>query len=78
MTGVPQIEVEVEMVNEEDVSRRSFLQTGSACLAGGLLLPKFVNTQLDQQQLDIQQLQENDGDRMWGCLLYTSPSPRDS
>ena len=79
MTGVPQIEI--EMVNEEDVSRRSFLQTGSACLAGGLLLPKFFNGQFDQEQqdqkLDIKQLQENDGDRMWGCLLYTSPSPRD-
>ena len=71
MTGVPQIEI--EMVNEEDVSRRSFLQTGSACLAGGLLLPKFFNGQFDQEQqdqkLDIKQLQENDGDRMWGVAM---------
>ena len=69
MTGVPQIEVKIETINEEDVSRRSFLQTGSACLAGGLLLPKFIHGQLDQQQLDIQQLQENDGDRMWGIAM---------
>jgi len=49
MTGVPQIEVET--VNEEDVSRRSFLQTGGACLAGGLLLPQILNKQLAVQLL---------------------------
>ena len=116
MTGIPQIEVET--VTAEDVSRRSFLQTGSACVAGGLLLPKFLN-----EQLAVRQVQQNDSDRMWGvamaygggrldlidldnakllhsfegirathaitpieslnrfvihgCLLYTSPSPRD-
>ena len=62
MTGVPQIEIET--VNEEDVSRRSFLQTGSACLAGGLLLPKILN-----EQLAVQQLQVGDSDRMWGVAM---------
>ena len=62
MTGVPQIEIET--VNEEDVSRRSFLQTGSACLAGGLLLPALL-----QEQLAVQQLQAGDSDRMWGVAM---------
>jgi len=62
MTGIPQIEIET--VPEEDVSRRSFLQTGSACIAGGLLLPKLL-----QQQLVVKQVQDQQQQQMWGVAM---------
>lgn len=62
MTGIPQIEIET--VAEEDVSRRSFLQTSSACIAGGLLLPKLL-----EQQLVVKQVQAQERREMWGVAM---------
>jgi len=62
VTGIPQIEIET--VPEEDLSRRSFLQQGSACLAGGLLLPKLID-----EALAFKQVQEQEVERMWGVAL---------
>ena len=62
MTGVPQIEIET--VAEEDISRRSFLQQGSACVAGGLMLAALAD-----QPLDFRQIKPKSADRMWGVAL---------
>ena len=62
MTGVPQIEIET--VTEEDISRRSFLQQGSACVAGGLMLPALLD-----EALDFRQVNAKNPDRMWGVAL---------
>ena len=71
MTGIPH-QIEIETVPEEDVSRRSFLQQGSACVAGGFFLPALLD-----EALNFRQVQKKGAERLWGCLLYTSPSPRD-
>ena len=62
MTGIPQIEIET--VPEADLSRRSFLQQGCACVAGGLLLPKLI-----QEDLTFKQVQKKEAERMWGVAL---------
>ena len=62
MTGVPQIEIET--VAEEDMSRRSFLQQGSACVAGGFVLSTLVD-----QPLNFRQINAKSVDRMWGVAL---------
>ena len=62
MTGVPQIEIKT--VAEADLSRRSFLQQGSACVAGGLLLPKLLD-----EQLAVRQVQKKQSDQMWGVAM---------
>ena len=62
MTGVPQLQIET--VPEEDISRRSFLQMGGACLAGGLLLPSMINGPLAAQILQPEKI-----DRMWGVAM---------
>ena len=63
MTGIPH-HIEVETVPEEDMSRRSFLQQGSACAVGGLLLPKLID-----EALKFRQVQEKEVERMWGVAM---------
>lgn len=62
MTGVPQLELET--VAEEDISRRSFLQQGSACVAAGLILPKLID-----EQLVFKQVKKKTNDQLWGVAL---------
>ena len=62
MTGIPH-QIEIETVPEEDVSRRSFLQQGSACVAGGLLLPSL------EELLTFRQVQKKGVDRLWGVAM---------
>lgn len=62
MTGVPQFEVET--VAEEDISRRSFLQQGSACVAAGFVLPTLLG-----EQLALQQVEKKASDQLWGVAL---------
>lgn len=62
MTGVPQ--VEIETIAEEDFSRRSFLQLGGACLAGGLLLPTLASSSFAAEATNTT-LPE----RMWGVAM---------
>ena len=61
MTGVPQIEIET--VAEEDLSRRSFLQQGSACVAGGLMLPALI------EDLVVKSVNKTARDQMWGVAM---------
>ena len=63
MTGIPH-QIEIETVPEEDVSRRSFLQQGSACVAGGLFLPAILD-----EALNFRQVQKKDADRLWGVAM---------
>ena len=63
MTGIPH-QIEIETVPEEDMSRRSFLQQGSACAVGGLLLPKLID-----EALKFEQVQKKEAERMWGVAM---------
>ena len=63
MTGIPN-QITVETVPEEDVSRRSFLQQGSACVAGGIFLPKLL-----QEELKFRQVQKKEGQQLWGIAM---------
>ena len=63
MTGIPH-QIEVETVPEEDISRRSFLQQGSACMAGGLLIPSLID-----EALKFKQVQKKEVERMWGVAM---------
>ena len=63
MTGIPN-QIEIETVPEEDVSRRSFLQQGSACMAGGLFLPRLI-----QEALNFRQVQKKEVERLWGVAM---------
>ena len=62
MTGIPQFEIET--VAEEDVSRRSFLQMGGACMAGGLLLPNFDLSFGIQEKTPA-----TEREKMWGVAM---------
>ena len=62
MTGIPQFEIET--IAEEDVSRRSFLQMGGACMAGGLLLPNFDLSFGIQEKTPA-----TEREKMWGVAM---------
>ena len=68
MTGIPD-QIEIETVPEEDISRRSFLQQGSACVAGGLLLPTLIDEPLKFRQVGKQQDRKKETERMWGIAM---------
>jgi len=63
MTGIPH-QIEVETIPEEDISRRSFLQQGSACVAGGILLPALID-----EALKFRQVQKKETERLWGVAM---------
>jgi len=63
MTGIPH-QIEIETVPEEDVSRRSFLQQGSACVAGGFFLPALLD-----EALNFRQVQKKGAERLWGVAM---------
>ena len=63
MTGIPH-QIEIETVPEEDISRRSFLQQGSACVAGGLMLPLMLD-----EALKFRRVQEKDSEQLWGVAM---------